>query len=102
MSNKANLKPIRTKNEARKRGRKGGIKSGEARRKRKNLREELILLLETNNYKEKISLSLIKEAENGNTKAFEVIRNTIGEKIKDSIEVVQDKPFDVNINVRKK
>ena len=33
------LKPVRTKEEARERGRNGGIKSGEARRAKKNMRE---------------------------------------------------------------
>ena len=101
MSNKENLKPIRTKNEAREKGRKGGIKSGEVRRKRKALREELILLLETNNYNQKISLAMIKEAKAGNVKAFEVIRDTIGEKVKENIELMQAKFFEVNITVKK-
>ena len=101
MSNKENLKPIRTKNETREKGRKGGIKSGEVRRKRKALREELILLLETNNYNQKISLAMIKEAKAGNVKAFEVIRDTIGEKVKENIELMQAKFFEVNITVKK-
>lgn len=96
-----NLQPVRSKEEARERGRIGGIKSGEARRKRKTLREELLALLETKNYQEKISLAMIKEALDGNTKAFEVIRDTIGEKQKDKIELDQDKPFEVNINIKK-
>ena len=41
MANKNNLKPIRSKNEAREKGRKGGIKSGEARRQRKAIKEQL-------------------------------------------------------------
>ena len=36
---KENLNPVRTKEEARERGRAGGIKSGEARRAKKNMRE---------------------------------------------------------------
>lgn len=35
--NPQNLNPVRTKEEARRRGRNGGIKSGEARRKKKSL-----------------------------------------------------------------
>ena len=101
MSNKENLKPIRTKNEAREKGKHGGIKSGEVRRKRKALREELILLLETNNYNQKISLAIIKEAEAGNVKAFEVIRDTIGETVKENIELMREKSFEVNITVKK-
>lgn len=97
-----NLQPVRTKEEARKRGRNGGIKSGEARRKRKTLRDELLALLKTENYQKKISLAMICEAMEGNTKAFEVIRDTIGEKAKDKVEIDQDKPFEVNINIKKK
>lgn len=97
-----NLQPVRTKEEARKRGRNGGIKSGEARRKRKTLREELLALLGTEDYQKKISLAMLQEAKAGNTKAFEVIRDTIGEKPKDKVEIDQDKPFEVNINIKKK
>lgn len=40
-----NLKPVRTKEEARERGRAGGIKSGEARRKKKTMRETAKMLM---------------------------------------------------------
>ena len=45
MNNK-NLKPYRSVNEARENGKKGGKKSGEARRKRKALKEHLLYLLD--------------------------------------------------------
>ena len=35
MANESNLKPVRSKEEARERGKAGGIKSGEVRRERK-------------------------------------------------------------------
>ncbi len=92
----------RSPEEVRENGRKGGIKSGETRRKRKTLREELLALLETEQYQEKISLSLIKQAVDGNTKAFEVIRDSIGEKPSDKVEMEQIKPFEVNISIKKK
>ena len=92
----------RSPEEVRENGRKGGIKSGETRRKRKTLREELLALLETDKYQEKISLSLIKQAVAGNTKAFEVIRDSIGEKPNDKLELEQTKPFEVNINIKKR
>ena len=103
MANEQNLKPQneRTKSEQREIARKGGIASGKARRERKTLKDELLALLETEDYNSKISLSMIKEALKGNTKAFEVIRDTIGEKPKDKIEIDQDKPFEVNIKVKK-
>ena len=96
-----NLKPVRTKEEARKRGKNGGKASGEARRERKALKEELLLLLSKGNTQEKLSLALIKQATNGNTKAFEVIRDTIGEKPSDKLEFTQEKPFEVKIEVVK-
>ena len=86
MANKDNLKPVRTKEEARERGKKGGIKSGEVRRERKTLKDELLLLLATGNTQNKVSLALIKKALSGDTKAFEVIRDTIGEKATEKVE----------------
>ena len=86
MANEKNLKPVRTKSEARKRGRLGGIKSGEKRAERKTLKEELLLLLSQGNTQEKISLALIQKALNGDTKAYEVIRDTCGEKPVDKVQ----------------
>ena len=48
-----------------------------------------------------MSLAIIEKAMNGDTKAFEIVRDTIGEKPKDSLEVEQNKPFEVNIQVKK-
>ena len=45
MSNEHNLRPVRTKEEARERGRNGGKKSGEARRRKANFRKTLNMLL---------------------------------------------------------
>lgn len=45
MANNENLKPVRTKNEARERGRNGGKKSGEVRRRKADFRRTLNLLL---------------------------------------------------------
>ena len=89
MANNENLKPFdsnQSREEAKKNGRKGGIKSGVVRRARKTLKEELLLLLESDNTQNKISLALIQKALKGNIKAFEVIRDTIGEKQSDKIE----------------
>ncbi len=97
MANEKNLKPQnkRTKSEQREIARKGGIASGEARRKRKTLREELLALLETNDYNERISLAMIKEALLGNTKAFNTIRDTIGERPSENINVNVNKLEDI-------
>ena len=80
--NPQNLIPAnkRSKEEVRKNSSKGGKRSGESRRKRKQLREELLALLSTGNTQKNISLALIDQALNGNVKAFETIRDTIGEK----------------------
>ena len=94
-----NLKPVRTKEEARKRGRAGGIKSGQVRKARKTLKEELIALLGTEidgkTMQEKMSLAIITEAMTGNTKAFTAIRDTIGEKPKDELDVNVKKLEDI-------
>ena len=94
MAGKENLRPVSSKEEARERGRKGGLASGESRRKRKTLKEELLLMLSDGDIQEKISLALINEAINGNnagsvTKAFEVIRDTIGERPVEKVQATQ-------------
>lgn len=70
----------RSKDEARKLGQKGGIKSGEVRRMRKTLKEHLLLLLSEKSVQEDICLAIIDKALEGDTKAFQIIRDTIGEK----------------------
>nr|DAO24374.1 MAG TPA: hypothetical protein [Caudoviricetes sp.] len=89
MANSENLKPMnkRTKSEQREIAKKAGIKSGEVRRARKTLKEELLLLLENGDTQNKISFALIKKATKGDIKAFEVIRDTIGEKPADKHEL---------------
>ena len=47
MANENNLKPVKTKSEARARGKNGGIKSGEVRREKRLLKELLEEALET-------------------------------------------------------
>ena len=94
MAGKENLRPVSSTEEARERGRKGGLASGEARRKRKTLKDELLLMLSDGDIQEKISIALINEAINGNnsgsvTKAFEVIRDTIGERPVEKVQATQ-------------
>ena len=76
----------RTEEEQREIARKGGIASGEARRRKKTLREELIELLETNDNNNKISIAILNKALNGDIQAFTTIRDTIGEKPVDKVE----------------
>lgn len=70
----------RTTEEVREIARKGGIASGEARRRKKTLKDELIALLEMNDNNNKISVALLNKALNGDIQAFTTIRDTIGEK----------------------
>ena len=101
MKRQKNLIPTseRSKSEVREIGRKGGKASGKARRERKQLKEELIALLQTivpcedgttKTAQERISLAILEEATKGNVKAFKVIRDTIGEKPKDTHTIESD------------
>lgn len=108
MANEQNLVPFtseQSREEAAKNGRKGGIASGEARRARKTLRAELEALLsmptvdkETGEKKDttiqsSITAALVKQALRGNIRAFEIIRDTIGEKPAEHVmldEISQD------------
>ena len=87
----------RTKEEQRAIASAGGKASVAARRRRKTLREELLALLSDGDVQNRISLALIDEALNGNkagsvTKAFEVIRDTVGEKPTEKIMVADVDP----------
>lgn len=103
MANEINLRPVRTKSEARVRGRSGGIASGEARRARITLRADLEELLsmpakdeagvETGEtMQHAIAVALIEKALKGDTKAFEIIRDTIGEKPTERITMAEIDP----------
>ena len=94
-------KIIQAGEEARELGRKGGLKSGEVRRARKTLREELEnLLIQDITAKDgrrmqtqtAISASMIKQALAGSTKAYEIIRDTIGEKPIDKVMISEVDP----------
>ena len=99
MANENNLKPIRTKSEAREKGRKGGIASGEARRKKKQTAELMKDILNSSlEGKNKqtvkafaselgdedltvnalMAAGLVKAAVTGNVKAFEAVQRYVG------------------------
>ena len=101
MANEQNLKPIRelSSEEAKRRGRQGGLNSAAAKRARKTLKETLLMMLEEGNMQNDITLALLQKALNGDTKAYEVIRDTVGEKPTDKIEQSGDSKLDVNIRV---
>lgn len=80
-----NLIPPRSKDEARERGQKGGIASGEARRKKKTIRETLEMMLagqmpDGSTRRDAIVVALMEKALSGDVRAFEAIRDSIGEK----------------------
>lgn len=95
MANEQNLIPFteRSQRDIKRITSMGGKACAEAKRRRKTLKEELLILLdlideEGKSNNEKISLSMIKQALEGNVKAYEVIRDTIGEKPIDKVEQV--------------
>lgn len=100
MPNEENLKngvatQFKSGDEAAENGRKGGIASGESKRRRKTLKEELLLMLEDETIQQSIAAALIREATEGNNAgsvrgAFETIRDTIGEKPTEKVEMKTD------------
>lgn len=85
---------FRSGEEAVENGRKGGVNSGESRRNKKLLRECLEMLLEkemssksgeTMTGAEALAAKLFSEAMKGNVKAFEVLRDTAGQKPADKL-----------------
>lgn len=100
--NEQNLIPnsMRSKSEVRANSRKGGIKSGESRRRKKELKEIIEMMFEKeysmmegkNEVKmsgaEAIAMKQFEKALKGDTKAFEVLRDTAGQKPVDKVEQV--------------
>ena len=98
MDGTKNLKPVRTKEEAKERGRNGGVKSGEARRRKRDMKSAAALLLDmaawgpnmqaqmeqmgigeddmTNQMA--VLVSMLVEAQHGNVRAAEFLRDTAG------------------------
>ena len=105
MANEQNLVygNMRSQSEARENGRNGGIASGEARRRKRDLRLAMEALLEkditdssgkTVSGAEAIALKQFQKALKGDTRAFEMIRDTAGQK---PIDKVQIQEIDQNI-----
>lgn len=97
MANEENLTPVtqRTKNEAREISQKGGRASGRARKKIKSIREALQGIL-SGKYEvdgervsgyEALALTAFKTAMEGNVQAFKEIRDTVGEKPSDKLNI---------------
>lgn len=112
MANEKNLKKNseRTPSELREMTRKGGIKSGEARRNKKTMREALEMLMfdvevdeaakdklrgagideKDFNNQMLITMGLIKKAREGDVQAYNAICSMIGEKPADKIDLNGD------------
>lgn len=81
--NTDNLKTVRSEEEARKLGTIGGRKSGEARRKKRDMREYMQALLDTQqdgtSGAEAIALALFEKALSGDVKACEAVMASVGQ-----------------------
>ena len=96
MANNENLVPLseRSEEERREIAKQGGIASGEARRKRKKMKECLEVILESETHYdfadmtgiEAVAKSLFNKALDGDTRAILTIRDMIGEKPKEDDE----------------
>lgn len=95
-----NLRPVRTTEEARERGRKGGIASGKSKRRmaieRKIIKEEIEKRMTEADWDEYIGNIIARAKE---TKAdAEFLRDTIGQKPKDEVSLDANMVFEVEIN----
>lgn len=93
MSGNDNLKPIRSTGEARALGKIGGIKSGAARRQKRDLRLSLLALMDQKvdgqNGSERLAAALFKKALEGDLKAILLINNLVqrGNGMEESAEL---------------
>lgn len=92
MANPENLKVVRTPKQRRENARKAGIASGEARRKKRDLKECLMAILDGvsddgGSWKEQIATALLTEAKKGNVRAFAEIRDTLYGKPVSTVEM---------------
>ena len=98
--NEQNLKPFgeRTEKEQREIQQKGGKASVEARRRKKDLRLALEMLLEkefkdkngnTISGTEAVTAKLFEKAMKGDVRAFETLRDTVGQKPIEKVEVAK-------------
>ncbi len=105
MANNENLKPVRTKSEARERGRAGGKASGEARRRKADFRRTLQYsshrtgidrtewtpILKAmgldSTLESAVNMAMIKEALAGNVKAYVAIKDVLGQTSKSDTDL---------------
>lgn len=108
MANEHNLKPVRSKREARERGRNGGIKSGVTRRRKAALRDTMNKLLTMqvevdglsdilradggeSTYEEVITMAMIQQAMLGDVKAYQAIMKTVGQTDKSEADLEEQR-----------
>ena len=100
MANEQNLR-VPTSSEARRNGKKGGIASGEARRAKKSLREAMQILMDTDltgkdgktmTGTEAMAAKAFQAALKGDWKAWELVRDTAGQKPVDRVMVADVEP----------
>lgn len=116
MTNESNLEgkgfDSRTTEEQREIARQGGKASGEARRRKRDLRLALEMLLEKDftdksgnlmSGAEVIATKLFEQATRGNVKAFETLRDTVGQKPVEKVEQVNiDMEYEQSVEYIKK
>ena len=98
MANEQNLKPVRTKEEARERGRNGGIASGKARKENKLIKDRILERMGESDWDTMID-NLIARAQE-DTKSFETLRDTIGQKPKESVSI--DAPTEIVVTRKRR
>lgn len=108
MANNENLKPVRTKSEARERGRNGGKASGEVRRRKSAMRDTMNRLLTIraevegvsdilradggeSTYEELIAMVMIEKAMRGDVNAYNAIKATVGQTDKSESDLEEQK-----------
>ena len=91
MANEQNLKPLNTRSKSVQREiqSKGGKARAQKIKEQKTLKEELLLLLAEGDTQKQISLALIQKALQGDIKAFEVIRDSTGQRCVEKVEITQ-------------
>lgn len=124
MANEQNLKPVRTESEARELGRKGGIASGVARRKKKTIAELTMLVANASISGERLDVTegivgslendeqtlyvaalakMLDMAASGDTKAFREVQNAIDKAgASSSVTTVEDDAFTAALRERAK
>lgn len=108
---KANLRYDFTPEERAANSRKGGVKSGEARRRKRTIRETLQAMLDCQipdeekqaalkalgfdgTFRDAMSMAMLDRAAKGDVEAGRFVRDSVGEKPRDGVDVsLEDKPL---------